>query len=581
MPVNATFNADFTSFYDAVNKATAALGTLDAEAAKVNTTVAAMPAPTKVQQAADAAGAGAVQARNLAQSYRDFDKVLASVGVQAGTTVGAIEDIANAAGKTAAELGLVSTAALGVGAAMAGWQLGRAIAGWLGLDEAIGKATAALLGWGDTAAQQAGSIQDVLDRATKNAGRTITDYTEAITINTEAARQHNLTLATAENRVMNYEAAIEKVAKAGNFQQMTEDMRSQLFTTEELSKRYNISAEALTYLSNEMKRNADDAKAESEAVDELFKVWKAGGEIMKDFAIKTHAIAMKAMQEERTERAKMLAEQNKMVIDGYTAIKAAQEAINDDIAKKALSDTDYKIYLINKEADARIAAFHSTAEQEAQYRDLVLTHANEEIAALKNVTTAVQAVGDEYSAMYKQATEGVLIIGHSANELAQTQQDAAMATGDTVVSEYDRQIAAFESFKGVVVAGTGEMSAAVAAAMGGGNTPSDVLQREWAMQQAQRDRGEIFLTGTSGARLGVQTRATGGPVTVGQTYLVGEHGPELFKPAASGNILPTAGGGGVTMHNTFNINGSVRDLAQPLIEELTRLMHQTRQWPSA
>lgn len=33
-------------------------------------------------------------------------------------------------------------------------------------------------------------------------------------------------------------------------------------------------------------------------------------------------------------------------------------------------------------------------------------------------------------------------------------------------------------------------------------------------------------------------RAAGGPVMRGKTYLVGEHGPELFKPVASGTIIP-------------------------------------------
>jgi hypothetical protein len=35
------------------------------------------------------------------------------------------------------------------------------------------------------------------------------------------------------------------------------------------------------------------------------------------------------------------------------------------------------------------------------------------------------------------------------------------------------------------------------------------------------------------------------------------------------------------MVNNFYVNGSIRDLAQPLMNELTRLMKQTRQWPSA
>jgi len=39
-----------------------------------------------------------------------------------------------------------------------------------------------------------------------------------------------------------------------------------------------------------------------------------------------------------------------------------------------------------------------------------------------------------------------------------------------------------------------------------------------------------------GALFGLPGRATGGPVTGGQAYLVGERGPEVFVPTASGRI---------------------------------------------
>lgn len=39
-------------------------------------------------------------------------------------------------------------------------------------------------------------------------------------------------------------------------------------------------------------------------------------------------------------------------------------------------------------------------------------------------------------------------------------------------------------------------------------------------------------------------RAVGGPVGPGRAYVVGERGPELFVPTASGRIAPAATGGG-------------------------------------
>ena len=47
-------------------------------------------------------------------------------------------------------------------------------------------------------------------------------------------------------------------------------------------------------------------------------------------------------------------------------------------------------------------------------------------------------------------------------------------------------------------------------------------------------------------------RAEGGPVTSGGAYLVGERGPEVFRPASAGSVEPL-GGGGVSV--TVNVSG--------------------------
>jgi phage-related minor tail protein len=54
--------------------------------------------------------------------------------------------------------------------------------------------------------------------------------------------------------------------------------------------------------------------------------------------------------------------------------------------------------------------------------------------------------------------------------------------------------------------------------------------------------GQI-LTGAVGALFGLPGRATGGPVTPGAAYLVGERGPELFVPTAAGRVeIPATAG---------------------------------------
>jgi tape measure domain-containing protein len=56
------------------------------------------------------------------------------------------------------------------------------------------------------------------------------------------------------------------------------------------------------------------------------------------------------------------------------------------------------------------------------------------------------------------------------------------------------------------------------------------------------------LPGTTNYSGAFKARANGGPVSSGQTYMVGERGPELFVPGRSGTIVPNdkMGGGGTT-----------------------------------
>jgi phage-related minor tail protein len=56
-----------------------------------------------------------------------------------------------------------------------------------------------------------------------------------------------------------------------------------------------------------------------------------------------------------------------------------------------------------------------------------------------------------------------------------------------------------------------------------------------------------------GALTGLPGRATGGPVSPGRAYVVGERGPELFVPTASGSVA-AAGGGGRDVRVSIAIN---------------------------
>lgn len=60
--------------------------------------------------------------------------------------------------------------------------------------------------------------------------------------------------------------------------------------------------------------------------------------------------------------------------------------------------------------------------------------------------------------------------------------------------------------------------------------------------------------------------ASGGPVSSGSPYIVGEEGPELFVPSSSGSIIPNGRMGGGSVAITVNMNGGLitQDVARQI-----------------
>jgi hypothetical protein len=96
----------------------------------------------------------------------------------------------------------------------------------------------------------------------------------------------------------------------------------------------------------------------------------------------------------------------------------------------------------------------------------------------------------------------------------------------------------------------------------------DVIRRmiaEWLAFQTLSFFGiGNFFSGMVGAR------AAGGHVTAGKPYLVGERGPELFMPGASGTVIPNGKGGMGGMNFVTNIDARGADPG--LIARLPQIM---------
>jgi phage-related minor tail protein len=74
------------------------------------------------------------------------------------------------------------------------------------------------------------------------------------------------------------------------------------------------------------------------------------------------------------------------------------------------------------------------------------------------------------------------------------------------------------------------------------------------------------LTGVLSGLLtgGLPGRATGGPVTGGRPYLVGERGPELFVPTSAGRVEAGLGGGAREVRVSITVNARPGEAADAM-----------------
>ena len=185
----------------------------------------------------------------------------------------------------------------------------------------------------------------------------------------------------------------------------------------------------------------------------------------------------------------------------------------------------------------------------ADYRDAA---ANVAASAERLFSNAFQSMED---AVAKFATTGKLDFKSFAQsviaDLARIQARAAMSgLVQMGISMVGSMFAG-----GAMSSGAGAFGGAAGAAAGSGTVPvgGDLLYG--GSMPAPSYSGGLFVDGA---------RAAGGPVSAGGLYLVGEQGPELFRPSGSGAIVPNhaLGVGGVVV----NVIGAP---SQPEVQEST------------
>lgn len=214
---------------------------------------------------------------------------------------------------------------------------------------------------------------------------------------------------------------------------------------------------------------------------------------------------------------------------GYDEINKAQEAYHDAEMRATMSAEDYKIAKIWETVKKKEAAFaemvHGDQAMIDQFKDWLESEAS--------------MAADAVSATMKASTDQMITyVGHSVeeiNKLTDAAQAAQRMVGGIKLPGTKTETLGGENY---LVGPNGTR-----VPMG----PHGELPDNW--YQLLSGQTNFADTISSLPRI-VPMRAAGGPVVTGQTYLVGEQGPELFVPSSSGGILPHGSGG---VQTTINI----------------------------
>jgi hypothetical protein len=446
--------------------------------------------------------------QQLKTSFGQFDSMLSSVGINVGQQTKAIEELAGSVGKSVGQVGALATAGSALAVGMGAWQITRAAMQFFDLDKKVEGAWRSLLHYGDVAAEVAGAKQDTINRAiAQGAEKTIT-YANAVKFLNE---KHD----AAGEAAKNYEIGIKELTLVG--QNWHEVLKTIDPIVAQQAKHYLELGASTKAVGDSFKLSEAQVRALTSSIEADTKATKDLEAAQKDVAKvegEVRSIRAASVEDLAGIGVKVKQEYFDNMSKGVDDIKKAQQELGDFMAKQTLSTTEYQKMKINEVADADIAAFKGTADQAAQYQQLRLALAEEQknalIAKEQETQAGIQeaiAIGHGPEELLPWSTLGKRPIGGSS-------PGGTISLGLTDVGDINAALKAFyDSFIGNSAGTPGVGSYGTPAGPAGWNMPR-------------------FM-------------AEGGPVTPGRPYVVGERGPELFVPRASGTVMPTGGGGTV------------------------------------
>lgn len=628
MAITAKFQADFASFYDALQKAQVSLKTFETGAAGVEKQLTRMgnsfsgvkiiqdahvmtaamvevgglskltnsellrlaatvneasekmrrlgqevpPGFLKISEAARGIGKSTADAvgpvTDLHGALNTFDSVLNAVGIHITPEVRALGELGTASGQTVSQLGALATAGLAVGAGIGGWKIGRAIAEFFDLDDAISRVAAHLLGFGDVAAQVAGANADKLAEASRRAGHEITDMGIATAILSAGLHDVRTNAQLSAQMVAIWHQEIKAVGD--DLPSLTKDLASQNFGVKDLAERYHVSVEALQLFAREQD-NA--AKATKDANAEIEKSNQAQLSRLRD-TLSANAAAAKIEAAALLLRTKLE--------DEYYTMRIAHGGTSNEIAKAQIEQWAKDQAAAYKRASTDAHGFFDATSTESQaFYATLAADAHEKLAAIgidwslwntrsiKGLREQADNARDTYNEM---VASGAFFRDELDKQLDKVHESeaAARGMGASYVKAFNdsADAAAKQRLEMEKIADAAAKATAANRAMGGSvefdlsteegrrKVPSDIamyLHDGYSFEQAARlayaikmgfDVSRDPLFSQKGPR--VPGFAGGVQNFSGGWAMVGEKGPEMVRLPRGSSVIPNAqafGGG--------------------------------------
>ena len=253
--------------------------------------------------------------------------------------------------------------------------------------------------------------------------------------------------------------------------------------------------------------------------------------------------------------------------DAVAKAMAMQRVQNDEAtsADKATGALNRHVTALSNAASKALAAADAEAKYQALLGTMGLSDAQRERHA-NAIAALAGPIGDPVDPQTAR-------LNNSVNNALARFRDQMKSTADASKTA-TVQIA--DSFKSMADRTLQSLNSLANAIQGGGG----FLGILTAVLNVGLQLGSIGLFGKSVAdRINhpastIPGRASGGPVTAGQAYIVGEKQPELFVPRTSGTIMPniSAGGGAVTINvvpsEYFDVavDGRIQRAAGPIMQ---------------